>query len=1000
MLRIIRASGIILTLFLFAAAGFSQGRGIIYGEVTDGNLKEPLGFANVAIVDLNIGTNTDLDGRYRLTNVPAGTHEVQFSYLGYVTETREVTVAAGEEIELNVVLRGEGTTLDEVVVMGQATGQRAAINQQLNSNTIVNVVSKERLQELPDQNAAESVGRLAGVSVYRDAGEGQQVSIRGISPRFNAITINGERLPSTDDQTRSVDLSMISSDALEGIELFKALRPDMDGDAVGGAVNFTVRKADEGWKGLLRLLGGYNDLKQDFGQFRGSGSISNRILGNKMGVILTGNYQRVNRSNEFLTSDYEFVGTSPDNGEPIIQIATLNLGDRLEDRVRYGGTVTLDYEINKNHTFLLSSNVSRLNRDDVRYRRRFRVSDNEQRFDVRRRERSTTVYSNTLSGEHHVGALTVEWRGSYSSSRQETPYSLRAQFWELAATNGSVANETDLNVVPGIYKNNLLNTSLRSMETVETLVTEDRATFQLDLQYDFKLPGKIAGYLKTGGKYREVDRGADFTEYFIRPYLNGDENPAIDFPNLFLTKTGSQILIGNFIGDYTNDQFFDGQFDILPGSPAIRDSLTSSLEGLNLDAYNELFGANLQPGDLIDYQGHLDPDKTDAFYQRYQDRFLLNNQRDLEDYDANEKIYAAYLMAEVNFGPRFMLLGGLRMEDTRQNYSSRRGSPVDLDEGGTGFLDLVDVEASQGYTEWLPMLHARYKFTKWMDLRAAVTKSLARPNFFNLVPWESVNNSEQIISRGKPDLEHVSVWNYDAFLSFYNRFGLFTIGAFYKELLNIDYVGTSAIQDGGIFQGYTLNEPANVDRVSTVHGMEFDLQANFRSLSGLWRGIVLGANLTLAQSNTFYPLFEVNTEFIPEPPFFVTTVLDTLRSGPIVGQADLIANLSLGYEIGGFSGRVTMTYQGEVLSPGNPGVGRTGSGVQRIPELDFFDDEFTRFDLAFRQRLDKQGRWTLLFNVNNLTNTPERSIQGAAQLLQEEEFFGATADFGVLYRLK
>lgn len=82
--------------------------------------------------------------------------------------------------------------MKEVVVVGKATGQRAAINPQINSNTIVNVISKEKRQELPDQNAAESMGRLAGVSVYRDTGEGQQVSIRGISPRFNAITVNGE----------------------------------------------------------------------------------------------------------------------------------------------------------------------------------------------------------------------------------------------------------------------------------------------------------------------------------------------------------------------------------------------------------------------------------------------------------------------------------------------------------------------------------------------------------------------------------------------------------------------------------------------------------------------------------------------------------------------------------------------------------------------------------------------------------------------------------------
>ncbi|MEM1121611.1 MAG: carboxypeptidase-like regulatory domain-containing protein, partial [Bacteroidota bacterium] len=301
------------SLFL-STTTFGQGKGTIIGTITDGGLDEPLGFAAVGITSLNVGTTTGVDGEYRLAGIPAGVHQLEFSYLGYETITLEATVVANKTVTVNVTLREGGLTMDEVVIVGQAVGQRAAINRQINSNTIVNVISKEKLQELPDQNAAESVGRLAGVSVYRDAGEGQQVSIRGISPRFNAITVNGERLPSTETDTRAVDLSMISADALEGIELFKAIRPDMDGDAIGGTVNFTIKKADKGMRGVVRLLGGYNDLKNDWGQFRGSGSIGNRFFGNKLGVIATANYQQITRSNEFLNTAYEFTGNDPNTG--------------------------------------------------------------------------------------------------------------------------------------------------------------------------------------------------------------------------------------------------------------------------------------------------------------------------------------------------------------------------------------------------------------------------------------------------------------------------------------------------------------------------------------------------------------------------------------------------------------------------------------------------------------------------------------------------------------
>jgi TonB-dependent receptor len=993
--------GLLFCFFINSNTAFSQQKGSIFGIITDGNLKEPLGFAAIGIPSLNIGTTSDFEGKYNLTNIPVGSHQVEFSYLGYQSQTLEVQIEVNKAIQIDITLSEGGVLMEEVIIVGQAVGQRAAINNQINSNTIVNVVSKEKLQELPDQNAAESVGRLAGVSVYRDAGEGQQVSIRGISPRFNSITINGERLPSTEQETRSVDLSMISSDALEGIELFKAIRPDMDGDAIGGTVNFTIRKAAEGLKGNIRLLGGYNDLKKDFGQFRVSSSVSNRFLENKLGLILTANYQQSNRSNEFLNTSYEFTGNDPNTLEPILRLASLNLGDRLETRKRYGGSLTLDYDLGANHNLLFNSNISQLNRDDQQYRRRYRLSNNELRFTARQRDRSTFLIANALSGKHKLGNLSIDWRGSYSKSKQKTPFSLRGQFWELAATTTGVSNDKDLNTVPAVFKNNLDQTTLRDIRLTQDFVEEDRKTFNIDLKYDFNAGKNLNGFIKVGGKYRTVKRARDKNENFMRPYLLNNENPAGDFPATFLTTEAGQILLANFIGTYRNDGFFNGDFDILPGTETSRNQLSLPLDAIDIQAFNSLFKTNYNSGDALRYTGHIDQEKLNAFYAAYQDRAIVNSNVDLEDYDGQEDIYAAYAMTELNISKWLMLMGGLRFERTDQSYSSRSGSPLSEDEGGSGFIEFTDRNASQGYSDLLPMAHLRIKPIKWFDFRAAITKTLARPNFFNLVPWESINNSEQEINRGKPDLKHTTAWNYDAFLSFYNKFGLLTIGGFYKQLDNIDYIKSSAIvETGNIFNGYSLIEPANIIGTSDVKGVEIDLQANLRSLNGFWKGIIIGANITLAESKTFYPVFDVKTEFIPVAPFFVTTLIDTVRSGSIVGQANLIANLTLGYEIGGFSGRISAVHQTKSLSPGNPGIGRAASGVGRIPELDYFDDSFWRFDLALKQRIDKKGKFTFLLNINNITNTPERALLGTGDLLQEEEFFGFTADFGVLYKFR
>ncbi len=976
--------------------------GTLYGTITDGGLSEPLPFANVFIENANLGATTDLDGIYRIVGVPEGTLMVSFSYLGYQTIEQEVVIIAGEETEVNITLSTDGVTMDEVVVRGQATGQRAAINKQINSNTIVNVISQEKLQELPDQNAAEAVGRLAGVSVYRDGGEGQRISVRGISPRFNAITINGERLPSTEDSERSVDLSMISPDMLAGIELFKAITPDMDGDAVGGTVNFTVAKAGEGKKINGRLLSGYNDLRQDYGQFRGNISASNRYFGNKLGLILTGNYQLANRSDESIFTDYIFEGRDQ-NDDPVLTIENQNLSDRQETRSRYGGSLTLDYEWNKNHSILFNSSLGKTDRDELRFRRRYRIGNNYQEFDVRERTRKITLISNNISGEHHLGKFDVNWRTSFSQSDQKTPMQLRGRFREIAAIGSAISNPNNIAELPGAFKHNLSKTILYDSRFSSTLVKEQRWTGQLDLKYNFNINNSITGFFKVGGKYRTVDRERDAEGTVKAPYLRG-QNPAFDEPELFLVADNGEILLANFLGDYTNPNFYGGDYDLLPGTPTIREGFSTTVESVDINAYNGFYGTNYSIGDEIFYEGHIDINKIRAFYNRYYREYFDDIFINSGDYNGGESILATYLMGQLNLGPKLTLIAGTRWEETDQSYTSFivTGSPEEDDRDNNPLQgDIRSRTAGRSYREWLPMAHLKYKPSEWLDIRGAVTKTLARPNFFNIVPWEYYNPSEQAAQFGDPNLLHTTAWNYDLFLSFYNKFGLFTIGGFYKELNNIDYItGIIETEEESVYKGWRITEPRNLQANSTVRGVEFDLQTNLSSLDNFLRGLIFSANLTLSKSETFYPLFSVMTEFVGPPTFFETTIIDTVRAGSIVGQANLLANLSLGYETGGFSGRVSMIYQGDALSPGNPGIGSSQSGVGTVAELDYFDEGSVRVDVALKQRIDKGGRWTVVLNLNNLLNTPERAFLGVADRLKEEQFYGMTADLGIAFKIR
>ncbi|MEJ2163219.1 MAG: carboxypeptidase-like regulatory domain-containing protein, partial [Robiginitalea sp.] len=280
--------------------------GSISGRVLDKESGEGLPGANVYIEGTAFGTATGLDGSFTLAKIPAGEYELSIRYIGYSIQSVTIVIEDGITLNQDIELVEDHLDIGEVVVTAQLRGQRGAINRQLTANSVMNAVSKDRLQELPDANIAESLGRIPGVSVSRSAGEANRIIIRGLEPKLNAVTVNGVRMPSTssggtgtttgaraggDDNVgdRSVDLSMISSDLLEAVEVYKATTPDMDAEAIGGMVNLRVKKAGEKPSAMLRLEGGYNQLANDFSNYKGVGQYSRRFFDNKFGVIAGGN---------------------------------------------------------------------------------------------------------------------------------------------------------------------------------------------------------------------------------------------------------------------------------------------------------------------------------------------------------------------------------------------------------------------------------------------------------------------------------------------------------------------------------------------------------------------------------------------------------------------------------------------------------------------------------------------------------------------------------------
>ena len=257
----------------------------ITGTVRDTVTGDPLLGANVFLVGTSFGDAADKNGSYSFSNVPSGDYLIKATYIGYTTKEDSITVTDGQDLTYDFGLSYTAIEGEMVTVSVQARGQMSAINQQLSSRSIVNVVSADRIQELPDANAAESVARLPGVSIQREGGEGNKVVIRGLSPKYNAVTINGIRMASTDSDDRSTDLSMISQYMIEGIEVTKAATPDKDADVLGGTVDFKIKKAPEGFKYNFIAQGSNNALRQTYNDYKLVADVSNRFVGNRFGIV-------------------------------------------------------------------------------------------------------------------------------------------------------------------------------------------------------------------------------------------------------------------------------------------------------------------------------------------------------------------------------------------------------------------------------------------------------------------------------------------------------------------------------------------------------------------------------------------------------------------------------------------------------------------------------------------------------------------------------------------
>ena len=502
---------------LLAAAGFglataASAQGVLRGVVTDTLDGSTLPGANVIVEGTSLGAATDINGTYRLPRVPVGPQTVRVSYVGYETALVPVVIEDGETVVLDVAL-APSAILGEVVVSGQLEGQQAAINQQLSSNTIVNVVSEEKIQELPDANAAESIGRLPGVSVQRSGGEANQITLRGLSGAFTNVTVDGVQLSPTDAASRSVDLSAISQGSLAGIELFKALLPSQDADAIAGSVNLVTRRAPRTRELRVDVLGSYNELASDAGQYDADFRYGERFLDGFLGVQLSGNLESRNRSSQ--EYDPSFFCEEANAADCEIQDLQLDYTD--ETRQRRGVGAILDVSTPDGGFVKLSGLFNQTSRDFITYGRNYPTNGDLVFYTARDREQTVRLFNSALTGENYLVGLNTTWGASYSRSESDFPFDYELEFTEPSTTDadgnllsgiGRVPEEALTGEPEGIIPyaiNNFDRAYLYSAFSRNEEASDDNLAAYLDLEREYtardrRSPGRSRSAGSTGAR--------------------------------------------------------------------------------------------------------------------------------------------------------------------------------------------------------------------------------------------------------------------------------------------------------------------------------------------------------------------------------------------------------------------------------------------------------------------------------------------------------------------
>ena len=892
-----------------ARPAMGQATGTVFGEIRDAETGEVLPGATIMVKDSPIGAAADVDGRYTLRRVPAGDLVLVASYLGYATQEIAVTLAAEERLEVNVSLEITFIEGMELVVQAQQRGQSRALTIQRKSPNIRAVVSSEQLDQFVDGTVSGALQRIAGM------GHGG-TNIRGVGAGSAKITMDGQRMGST-GADRSVDVSTLSADMVDQIEVIKVITPDMDADALSGTININTRRPIGGQRTMNVRLGG--GLNSNFPNRSGLGSRFSFSFGDspneRFSYGVNVSLLRSTDASQHVRTDWDWSNFEEIDGPSDI-LTGLRNGVRFDPRSRLNAGAQFTFQSSKRTTFYVMLNVNHEQRRRELHEVQWSFSQYLTPFETRGiddpgragdmayegnlDDTETDQYTATLGARHLFDRFELEYKLGWGYGKSDVdrfqPVYTTLKAFENRITYDQGKHFPIVEILPTSYIKEFPEKQDFFNRTDEEVGWEFHRNDDFTAKIDFKVPIR-RGSLKFGASG-------------LLAMSDGTSER-------FLLRYQRQLFLTNY------DDALGEEYQVFGRSHS-----TYRLPFLiDLERMREFSRT---------YRPHYDMDL---------EAWALTNA--ISYYDSREYTLGAYGMGTLELGP-LRLLGGLRIEHTDSRYDGRAATINEEKK----FRGAVDTLGANRYVHLFPNAQAIVSVGDMTNLRFAYSRSIGRPTLRQLSPNVLWDYSSKEITEGNPKLDPMISNNLDfLFEHYFTSVGQLSAGVFYKFLRDFIFDYTELIPPDGIdgqgtYGRWRRSTLLNAEKAD-VYGIELAWQQNLTFLPGLLGNLGIYSNYSYTKS-----LADIRR---PE---------GKVR---LQGQRPHVVNAGLSYTQSKFNGQVSYAWgTPSITSYGNLDFVPSIYGDSQRVYMDRYRAAANNLSLSLQYRLTDAFR--LWFEADNLLN--------------------------------